>query len=286
MLAMADKRAALVLSGGGAKTAAHLGAWRAFAEAQVVPAHLVAVSMGAVVAAALAAGIDAQEVLARLVDVGRGSLVPDADAPAAGLGAKALFRTEGLRQAIEAVVPVRTFGELKLPLTVPVVDLDTSEVISYGIAGRDAPLLDVLCATCALPVYFPPVALDGRRCGDGGLGGVLPLEAASDIAATVDLVLAVDVGPGADPAVNEAPPGAPPLLRAHDDAMGALMAATTRAQLARWRAESGQTRLLYVRPPVERYATFRIDRLEHYASAGYEAARGALDSAHDLLRAP
>ena len=33
----------------------------------------------------------------------------------------------------------------------------------------DAPLLDVLTATCALPVYYPPHRLDGRRCGDGGL---------------------------------------------------------------------------------------------------------------------
>ncbi len=56
--------------------------------------------------------------------------------------------------------------------------------------------MDVLCASCALPVYFPPVRLGGRRCGDGGLRGVVPLEAAAQLAG--ELVVAVDVGPGFD----------------------------------------------------------------------------------------
>jgi predicted acylesterase/phospholipase RssA len=301
-----SERVVLVLSGGGAKTAAHLGAWRAFAEAGFRPQHIVAASMGAVVAAGLAAGVKPDELLARLVEAGRGSLVLDPEALAAGLAARSLFRADGLRRAIEAVVPVRRFGELAVPLTVPVVDLDTGEVLLYGAAGEDAPLVDVLAATCALPVYFPPVALDGRRCADGGLGGVLPLEPAAALHA--DLVLAVDVGSGverrgtstgagigtgagagaagSDAGVAQGPPvpdpalaGVPPLLRAHDESTGVLLAALTAAQLARWHVDPSRPPLVYVRPPVERYATFRIDRLEHYAAAGYGAAREALDSA-------
>jgi predicted acylesterase/phospholipase RssA len=302
------ERVVLVLSGGGAKTAAHLGAWRAFAEAGFRPQHIVAASMGAVVAAGLAAGVKPDELLARLVEAGRGSLVLDPEALAAGLAARSLFRADGLRRAIEAVVPVRRFGELAIPLTVPVVDLDTGEVLLYGAAGKDAPLVDVLAATCALPVYFPPVALDGRRCADGGLGGVLPLEPAAALHA--DLVLAVDVGSGverrgtstgagigigigtdagaagSDAGVAQGPPvpdpalaGVPPLLRAHDESTGVLLAALTAAQLARWHIDPSRSPLVYVRPPIERYATFRIDRLEHYAAAGYGAAREALDSA-------
>lgn len=276
---MTSRRVVLVLSGGGAKTAAHLGAWRALHEAGLRPAHVVAVSMGAVVAAALCAGAVPDEVLARLVDVGRGSVVPDPDAPAAGLAARSLFRADGLRHGIEAVVPARRFDELAVPLAVRVVDLDTGAALFYGAGGRTAPLVDALCATCALPVYFPPVMLDGRRCGDGGLHGALPLTAAADVAA--DLVVAVDVGPGIESPDAAAAPAAmtPPLLRAHDDAVSALMAAATVTQLTLWRAARARPALVYVRPPVERNATFRIDRLEHYAAAGYQAARDALDSA-------
>jgi NTE family protein len=277
------RRVTLVLSGGGAKTAAHLGVWRALHEVGLRPTHLVAVSMGAVVAAALAAGATPDELLARLVDVGRGSVLPDPDAPAAGLAARSLFRADGLRHGIEAVLSPRRFDELAIPLAVPVVDLDSGASVLYGAGGRDAPLVDVLCATCALPVYFPPVPLDGRRTGDGGLRGALPLEAAASVPA--DLVIAVDVGPGLEPEPADAAPAPPlpPLLRAHDDAVGALMAAVTAAQLALWRAEPARPPLVYVRPPVERNATFRTDRLAHYEAAGYaagyQAARDALNSA-------
>ena len=67
----------------------------------------------------------------------------------------------------------RAGEDFPVPLTVSVVDLDDGELLLYGAGGADAPVVDVLCASCALPVYFPARALDGRRCGDGGLRGVL-----------------------------------------------------------------------------------------------------------------
>ena len=84
-----------------------------------------------------------------------------------------------------------------------------------------------------------------------------------------------DVGPGLDMAPGE-PPAVPPVVRAHDDAVGALMAAHTAAQLAAWRAEPGRPPLAYVRPPVERNATFHVERMRRYAEDGYQAARLAI----------
>ena len=51
----------------------------------------------------------------------------------------------------------------------------------------------------------------------------------------------------------------------------------TAAQLALWRAEPGRPSLVYIRPRVERGATFRVDRVRQYAEDGYQAARDALD---------
>src|SRR5437660_1222480 len=68
---------AMVLSGGGAKTAAHLGASRALEEAGLVAARYVATSMGAVIAAGLAAGVAAPVLLERLAEVGRRGIVRD-----------------------------------------------------------------------------------------------------------------------------------------------------------------------------------------------------------------
>lgn len=269
----------MVLSGGGAKTAAHIGAARALEEAELVPARYVATSMGAVIAAGLAAGVPGSALLERLVQLGRQGVVRDPLAVVSGLFARSLLRPGPFRRAIEALVPARRFAELRVPLTVSVVDLDTSELLLFGAGGDDAPLVDVLCATCALPLYFRAVTVRGRRCGDGGLRGVLPLEAAARLAARArgpaEPIVAIDVGPGLDTAPGEAAP-VPPVVRAHDEAVGILMAAHTAALVARWRAEPARPALVYVRPRVERNATFQVDRMTRYAEDGYQATRSHL----------
>jgi NTE family protein len=269
-----SRSAAVVLSGGGAKTAAHLGACRALKEAGFEPTWYVATSMGAVVAAGLASGMGNDELLERMAEVGPRGIVRDRWTLVTGLYVRSLLKPEPLRAAIEAIVPARRFADLTVPLTVTAVDLDTGELVLFGSGAGDAPLIDVLCATCALPLYYPPVIMNGRRFGDGGLRAVVPFEPAADL--EVELVLAVDVGPGFDTASGNPPPS-PPLLRAHDDAVGILMAGNTQSQLAVWRAHPDRPPLVYVRPRVERHTTFRVDRVREYAHEGRRATREALE---------
>jgi NTE family protein len=269
------RTAALVLSGGGAKTAAHLGACRALKEAGFEPAWYVATSMGAVVAAGLASGVGNDELLDRMAQAGPRGIVRDPLTPVAGLFLRSLLKPAPLRKAIETMVPARRFSDLSVPLTVTAVDLDNGELVLFGSGATNAPLVDVLCASCALPLYYPPVMLNGRRFGDGGLRGVVPLEPAAGL--QVELVLAVDVGPGFDLPLPAELSRVPPLVRAHDDAVGILMAANTESQLALWRADSNRPPLVYVRPSVERHSTFRADRVREYANEGRRATREALD---------
>ena len=265
----------MVLSGGGAKTAAHIGAYRAVKEAGFEPSWYVATSMGAVIAAGLASGVGHDELLERITKVGVRSIVRDPFAPVAGLFLRSLLKPGPLRQAIEHLVPARRFSELVVPLTVTAVDLDSGDLVLFGAGAQVAPLVDVLCASCALPMYYPPVLLGGRRYGDGGLRGVLPLEPAAEL--EVELVVAVDVGPGFD-----IPPAAelarvPSMVRAHDEAVGILMAAHSESQLALWRSDPSRPPLVYVRPRIERDATFRVDRVRDYANEGRRATRDALE---------
>jgi NTE family protein len=285
-------RVTLVLSGGGAKTAAQVGAVRAIEEAGLIPLRYVATSMGAVIAAALAGGADREGLLGRLAEAGGAGVVRDPLALVKGLFSRSLIRADPFRRAVEQLVPARRFADLSVPITVSVVDLDSGELLLFGEGGEDAPLVDVLCASCALPVYFPAVKLAGRRCGDGGLRGPLPLDVAARLAR--ETVVAVDVGPGLDEeamtgdgllrsapddTVSVAFRTASPMVRAHDDALGVLMANATAAQLALWRADAGRPPLVYVRPRVERSATFRMDRVRQYADDGYRATRDAFPAA-------
>jgi NTE family protein len=128
----------VVLSGGGAKTAAHLGACRALKEAGFEPTWFVATSMGAVVAAGLASGMGNDELLERMAEIGLGGIVRDRLAPVAGLFLRSLLKPAPLRRAIEAIVPARRFADLTTPLTVTAVDLDTGELVLFGSGAADA----------------------------------------------------------------------------------------------------------------------------------------------------
>ena len=272
--------AILVLSGGGAKAAAHCGAVRALRERGIEPSRYVATSLGAVVAAALAAGAEPDTVVRALMNEAPAGIRPHPLAAVAGIHLEGLVRAAPFREAIARIIGARRFADLKVPLTVTAVDVDKLELVVFGHGGIEAPLLDVLAATCALPPYFPAVRVGGRLLRDGGLMGHLPLSVVGETGGQP--VIAVDVGPGFDNGREPKPPGGPPLVRAVDESIGILMAQLAEEQLARWRQERGP--ILHVRPRVERNATFSAGRARVYADEGYLATREALGGLDSVAR--
>jgi len=199
------------------------------------------------------------------------------------------LKPEPLKRAIARLVPATRFADMEIPFTVTTTDLDSGELVLFGPdsgphpltpsplrgeggLGGEVGLHDALYASCALPLYFPPAVISGRRLGDGGLRAVLPLDVARRIPA--DLVVAVDVGPGFDepPATKQA--GIPPLVRAHGEAIRVMMAAQTERAIAAWPKDA--PRLVVVRAVAEREATFAVDGAERYLDAGYQKTRAAL----------
>jgi NTE family protein len=264
-----------VLSGGGVKAAAHLGAIRALCSAGLAPTRYVGTSMGAVMAAALAAGLSPEEVFARARDVRRRDVARlSATGLVRGVFATALLRAEPLQRTLSRLVPATRFEDLDLPLTVTAADLDTRALVCFGEGGEPAPLLDALYASCALPLWYPPLELNGRRLADGGLWGPLPLSTAARFAA--NLVIAIDAGPGFDSAPTSGRMAAPPLMRMHIDSTGVLMARHTELELELWRTRGDLPELLYIRPEVERGATFDTRQVERYEAAGHLAAQAVL----------
>ena len=231
--------------------------------------------MGAVIASGLAAGASHAEVEARLLSVRNREVFRfDRRALVMGMFARSLLRPEPFRLALERLLPVASFSELRLPLSVTATDLDSGELLVFGAGGEEVPLLDALCASCALPLYFPPFLLDGRRLADGGLRAVVPLEVAARFPA--DLVVAIDVGSGFDtlPAESEREP--PALLRLHGEAQRALMASNTAAQHELWLRTPERPPLLWIRPRVRRGETFATDQLRWYLAEGERAAQEVL----------
>src|ERR1700752_363942 len=183
------RKVGLVLSGGGAKAIAHAGAFHALEQADLAPSHIVATSMGSVIGAAIASGLPFEQVRQRAMGLRRKDIAPfDPKLLVLGLFARSLFPATALRRAIAKIVPKARFEYLRIPLTVTAVDLDSGELLLLGgrerrtsdldRRGRDIELGDALYASCALPLYFPPLEADGRRLADGGVRAVLPPEGA------------------------------------------------------------------------------------------------------------
>jgi len=272
---MTPLRVTAVLSGGGVKAAAHLGAVRALVEFGLSPTRYIGTSMGAVMAAALAAGREPAGIFETAAGLRRRDLARlSAGALVRGVFAEALLHPEPLERALEMLVPARHFGELIHPLTVTAVDLDSGLLVRFGAGGEEALLHDALYAACALPLWYPPRVLGGRRLADGGLRGPLPLEVAGEFPA--DLLVAVDAGPGTDAVPRTGRMAPPPLLRIHGEATGALMARTTELEVALWRATPNRPELIYLRPVAERGATFAVREITRYEKAGYESTMAAL----------
>jgi NTE family protein len=243
--------------------------------------------MGAVVGAALAAGVPFDQVRRRALGLARKDVAPvDPVALVMGLFARSLIPASALRRLITRIVPKTRFEYLKIPLTVTATDLDSGELVLLGgeerrgsdldRRGRDIELVDALYASCALPLYFPPLDADGRRFADGGLRAVLPLAPARRIEPNADMFVAVNVGPGFDEVL---PPDSPParlprMVRAHGEAVRIMMAEQAERSVAEWPPDA--PRLVYVRAVAEREATFAVERVEEYVEMGYQATKKAL----------
>lgn len=265
-------RVAVVLSGGGAKAAAHVGALKALEEWQLSPSRYYGTSMGAVVAACFASGLGYDEVLRRIVGVTRRDVaVPSASALLGPFG-KTMLRSAPLVDTIARLVPAKTFEELDRPLSVTATDAESGELVLFGAGGRmDVSLHEALYATCALPMYYPPASIGGQTYMDGGLRAVFPLGMAAQ--AHPDLVFAVYAGPSLRQRTLVQPDRLR-VLGAHDNALRILMAAQAEAEIAAW---DSHVPLVLVRPLLDARATFAVQNAMRYVEEGYRAAVEALE---------
>jgi NTE family protein len=259
-----------VLSGGSAKGAAHVGAIRALEDWELKPTHFVGTSIGAVVAASFASGLPYDEVLRRISTLTRRDVA--ALSPRALLGpfASHLFQAGVWREAVEMLVPARGFDDLETPLTVTAVDAQSGDLVLFGAEGRSqVPLVDALCASCALPLYFPPARIGDRQYLDGGVRAVFPLDVAAQF--NPDLVFGVNVGP----TLSDTSGNSTGLVGAHRRAMRIMMAAQSEEVITRWTREQKHT-LVLVQPVLEGRTTFAVEGVVDYVESGYRAAYRAL----------
>jgi NTE family protein len=205
---------ALVLSGGGARGAAHVGVLRVLEELQVPVDLVVGTSMGAVVGGFYASGLPPERIEQDLLSVDWRELfndrpyrkhIPfrrkqdDADpffdfemgikkglhfqsGLIAGQKLGFLLQTSTLHTA-----GLEAFDDLPLPFRAVATDLRTGKVVplEHGDLGT------AVRASMAVPAVFTPVEIDGRMLVDGGVVRNIPVDVAHQLGA--ERIIAVDV---------------------------------------------------------------------------------------------
>ena len=214
--APARPRIGLVLSGGGARGAAHIGVIRALEQMHVPIDAVAGTSMGAVVGGLYAAGLSGDEIAGVFRSLDWQDLLRDR-APrkdlvyrrkqddrsflaSGGLGIRAddgvvlplgLVQgqkiTQVLRNATMRVADVQDFDKLPTPFRALATDLENGDPVVL----RSGDLATVLRASMSAPGVLAPVEIGGRLLVDGGLVDNLPVDLAREMG--VDVVIAVDV---------------------------------------------------------------------------------------------
>jgi NTE family protein len=156
----------LVLSGGGARGYAHVGAIRALTELGAEIAAVSGASSGSLVGALYCDGYSAAE-MAQIIS---------GETPAMGMSLRRM--RDGLLsfKAVEALMRKylrsTTFAELQKPFFVSATNLNTGRQEIF----RQGELLPVLCASSAIPFLLPPVFINEVPYGDAGMSNNLPVE--------------------------------------------------------------------------------------------------------------
>lgn len=289
----------LVLGGGGIRGFAHIGVLRACEQLGLRVAAIAGSSVGALVGAFAAAGITpagmtelALQLRKRdIFDVNYRALLVRQHR------AHALYRGTGLARFLAAHLPDVALSELALPLWLNAVNINTGRPAVFGPApcGADAPLRAAVAASCALPGFFPPVAIDGDHYIDGGVLDPLPVALArcASRQASVHHVggLPVQLGGKAGPAViavNLETVGPGERTPTPGGMFGLLeRAETIRSRLAVQQrlAECGDLPLILLAPEVSDRGIFDLRAIGPVIDEGERAALAAL-TGHVLLRPP
>ena len=276
---MEHRRIALVLGGGGMKGFAHIGVLRALEESGVRPTCYAGTSIGALIAAAYMGGMSLDEMERRALGLRRRDLfrINHVGMLLERMRSPSIYLEEPLRALCSSAVPPVTFDKLDAPLLVNTVDVERGTQVVWGMPGLTGVRVDdAVCASCALPGFFPPGRVDGRMCIDGGTIDNLPVGIAAQHA---EAVIAVDVG-SSDLSHNteaSAQGFAATYMRAATVMMHAL-------QLSPLREWSGPPMFL-IRPRLGHVGWLSFSHTAEVIAEGYRAACDALTQLPECLAA-
>ncbi|WP_072055643.1 patatin-like phospholipase family protein [Aliivibrio fischeri] len=206
----------LVLAGGGAKGAAHIGVLKALEEMHIPIDYITGTSMGAYVGGLYASGMSADEIEAFIdtVDWNSGFVdkverserqirdkeyedryqigtdigfsFTELKAPKGFVQGQTMAKI--LRATSDNIPYLNSFDELPIPFRAVATDIEKLEPVILDKGN----LAEAMMASMSVPGALPPAEYDGRLLVDGGVVNNMPVDVVREMGA--DIVIAVDIG--------------------------------------------------------------------------------------------
>jgi NTE family protein len=286
--ATARPRIGLVLSGGGARGAAHIGVLKVLEELHVPITCITGTSMGSIVGAGYSSGTSVAEMEHIVGEMSAEALFHEqpprfeqsmrrkADdhinyiGPEIGIRGKEILLPKGLVSGVQLETVLRRlskargyydFDRLPIPFRAVATDIVTGEAVVM----RSGELAGAMRASMSVPGAFAPARIGGHTLLDGGLVRNLPVDVARDLCA--DVVIAVNLGS--------------PLLK--EDEVNSILGVTQQMVniLTEQNVQKSLSELtpndVLLTPNLEGFSASDFDKLPQIVTRGEEVARAARD---------
>ncbi|HCE3385609.1 TPA: patatin-like phospholipase family protein [Vibrio parahaemolyticus] len=278
-------RVAVVLAGGGAKGAAHIGVLKALEEMHIPVDIITGTSMGAYVGGLYATGMSADEIESFIYSVDWNSGYRDrvdrsqrrvrdkeyedryqittdlglrfgeVRAPTGVVQGQNMLRV--LRETTGNLGRFESFDELAIPYRSVATDILELDEVVIG----NGYLVDAMMASMSVPGALPPYKLNGHMLVDGGVVNNMPVDVARAMGA--DVVIAVDIS--TDYKTEDDFTG---LFTVADQLSNYLVRRSTQQQV-----ETLQEHDVYIRPNVGQMETVEFDKMPWAFQSGYDITR-------------
>ena len=269
----------LVLSGGGAKGFAHIGAIKLLEEVGIKPDYITGTSMGSIVGALYAMGYSVEEmqqisdttnwdeVLSNTVSLKKitvaekayyGTFLTELDVGKTGVSLPGgLIEGQNLLETLSALTQpvhgIQNFLDFPIPFTCVATDI----VNGIPVAITSGDITTAIRASMAIPTVFTPVEYDSLLLIDGGWTRNLPVQEAKNMGA--DIIISVDVG-------------APLKSKEELQSMISILDQTAWLLSAQDTKKQQEMSDYIIEPELSQFTTFDFGKADTIVTSGYEAA--------------
>jgi len=163
---MATPPLGIALSGGTAKSVAHVGVIKALVQSEIPISYIAGTSGGSMVAAMYASGMPVSSLERVATTISWRKLVT------IKLTRLGFISSRRIEEFVEEMIGPLTFADLKVPCGIPATNLVTGarRVFTEGSVAK------AVRASCSIPQIYLPVEIDGEYYVDGGLSEYLPID--------------------------------------------------------------------------------------------------------------